>query len=183
MLDDHDMLCFLFACIYACAVSGAQSRSSCLVFGFSTHCGVTKQQTNMFGTCPICGQPRFKSIQIFDSICVSDVFFWWKKKTNLPANNIISNLAVVKGWWSSMLPFFRRTLSQRFREKILHFCCQDGSLLAVGMDKGMLEVNHFPSLQPTFRERRVRRGGSMCVDQKKVLNQKIMGKPPKSSHV
>lgn len=29
----------------------------------------------------------------------------------------------------------------------------DGSLLAVGMDKGMLEVNHFPSLQPTFRER------------------------------
>ena len=27
------------------------------------------------------------------------------------------HLAVVRGWWSSMLPFFRRTLSQRFREK------------------------------------------------------------------
>ena len=26
------------------------------------------------------------------------------------------HLAVVRGWWSSMLPFFRRTLSQRFRE-------------------------------------------------------------------
>ena len=29
------------------------------------------------------------------------------------------HLAVVRGWWSSMLPFFRRTLSQRFREKVL----------------------------------------------------------------
>ena len=29
------------------------------------------------------------------------------------------HLAVVRGWWSSMLPFFRRTLSQRFREKNL----------------------------------------------------------------
>ena len=27
------------------------------------------------------------------------------------------HLAVVRGWWSSRLPFFRRTLSQRFREK------------------------------------------------------------------
>ena len=31
------------------------------------------------------------------------------------------HLAVVRGWWSSMLPFFRRTLSQRFREKKVLF--------------------------------------------------------------
>eukprot|EP00913_Durusdinium_trenchii_P004791 g4451.t1 len=34
----------------------------------------------------------------------------------------------------------------------------DGSLLAVGMEKGVLEVMHFPSLQPTFRERLSRAG-------------------------
>lgn len=46
-----------------------------------------------------------------------------------------------------------KVLRSEFPAWSLAFQPTDGSLLAVGMDKGLLEVMHFPSLQPTFRER------------------------------